>query len=782
MKFKGIQTILTFISLQLMVSSSPIFESDKNSKSFSTEVVDDIIYIKDEISEEFSKITNSISGAFEKALKKDDDVCMTPECATTSSRILDNLDTEVDPCDDFYQFTCGNFIKKSVIPDDEVDVSQFSTIKDKNLNILRGILEGEYKGINNSTIEQQNSDKKIFLQLKNYYNSCMDEKNINSKGKKPLVDFLNQLEIYKNRESYKNPDGLATLNAKLLIYDVSFLFISYVSNNINDPDNKVIGITTPDIGLQVKEYYENEEIVSKYKGAIKEILTNILNDEEDGGNFFTRLFRRLFGGGNKRDFDKLSNSIVEFEKKLANIFTPPDKKNDFTLYKVTTIKTLNEKYPYLNWLLYFETLFDAYNMKDIINENTKIAEYGSYLEDLSNIIKETDVEILSTYAEWNIIFTYISSISEEFKKPITDLNALLYGINTKAPRSETCINRIQTFMGMAISRYYINEVFNEESREAAQETVKNIKEALEKRISEIKWLDESTRKSALEKLNTVVDKIGYPDLIMKPEMLEKEYERLEIVSDDFFTNMVQVNKNMVRNNLKETNKSRDKTKWDSLPVTIDAFYNAVDNSITFPAGILEPPLFNLTDPSYINYGGIGSIIGHELTHAFDNTGKEFDLNGKYFNWWTNSTEAEFDKLSQCFIDQYGNYTIEDNKGNKININGQLTLGENLADNGGLDRAYEAYQIYLKKNKDKGKNQSLPGLTKYTNDQLFFISFGQIWCSKRRPEIAAQLALTDPHSPPQYRVNGSLRNNKYFAKAFKCKTNSPMNPEKKCSVW
>jgi len=151
----------------------------------------------------------------------------------------------------------------------------------------------------------------------------MDEKNINSKGKKPLVDFLNQLEIYKNRESYKNPDGLATLNAKLLIYDVSFLFISYVSNNINDPDNKVIGITTPDIGLQVKEYYENEEIVSKYKGAIKEILTNILNDEEDGGNFFTRLFRRLFGGGNKRDFDKLSNSIVEFEKKLANIFTPP---------------------------------------------------------------------------------------------------------------------------------------------------------------------------------------------------------------------------------------------------------------------------------------------------------------------------------------------------------------------------------------------------------------------------------------------------------------------------
>jgi len=780
MNFKSIQTILTFISLQLMVSSSPIFENNENSKSFSSEVVDDIIYIKDEIAGEFSKITDSISGAFEKALKKgDDDVCMTPECAAISSIILDKLDTEVDPCDDFYQFTCGNFIKKSVIPDDDVEISSFSTNMNKNKNTLRSILEGDYKGTNNLTLEQQNSDKKIFLQLKNYYNSCMDEKTINSKGKKPLNDLLKQLEIYKNRDSYKNADGLATLNAKLLSHGVSLLFYAVVSSNINDPDHKVIGITSPDVGLPAKEYYENEEIVSKYKGTIKEILSSILSDEEDGGNFFTR----LFGFGKKRDFDKLSNSIVEFEKKLANLFVPPERKNDLSLFQDTTIKMLNEKYPYMNWLLFFETFFGAFNLKDIINENTKVVEFGpAYFEGLSNILKETDAEILSTYAEWKVISGYLSSISVEFRKPLNDFNTLLYGITTRPPRSDTCIEIVQSYMGMALSRYYVNEVFSEENRKSALETVGNIKETMKKRISEIKWLDESTRKSASEKLNTIIDRVGYPDLIMKPEILEQEYSELEIVSDDYFTNMVQINKNIFRNNLKEANKPTDKTKWNIPPITVDAFYNPSENSITFPAGILESPFFNSTNPSYLNYGGIGTIIGHELTHAFDNTGKKFDSNGKYSNWWTNSTEAEFDKLSQCFIDQYGNYTVEDNKGNKININGKLTLGENLADNGGLDRAYEAYQTYLNKNKDKVKNQSLPGLTKYNNEQLFFISFGQVWCNKRRPEVAASLALTNEHSPSNHRVNGSIRNNKYFAKVFKCKTNSPMNPEKKCSVW
>jgi len=749
MNFKNIHIILSFISLSLMVSSSPIFDG----------------------------------GLYGKAMKNkedNDDVCSTPECVATSERILKYMNEEVDPCVDFYEFTCGNYMRINTIPDDQSVISPFYDINIDNINVARGILEGEYKGINNSTLEQQNLDEKTFKKLKTFYNGCMDEQNIKSKDKKPLVDLLNQLEIYKNKDTYKDVNGLTALNAKLMIYNAPILFGFSVQTDLWDSNNEMIYLGQTKLGLPSKEYYEQEEAVTKYKEIIKGMLTNILNDEnQDSGNFLTK----LFGGSNERDFDKLTDSIIELEKKLANIAIPPEKKFDFSLVSKFNIKSLNEKFPYINWPLYFETVFGLVNIKNTVDESTLIFVYGpTYFEGLNNILKETDVETLTAYAEWTIISKYGYYISNEFNKPLKIMDKLLYGIESDPARSEYCINMVDTSMGMALGRFFVDEVFNNNSREMAENLLENIRESMKERIPKMSWIDKQTSKLAIEKVDAIIQKIGYPDFIMDPAKLDEEYKGFEIVNNDFFTNMVNSSKFIVSKILKEVNNPTDRTKWLMTPLTVNAYYSPMSSDINFPAGILRNPFFSSTNPNYLNYGAIGVIMGHELTHAFDNDGKEFDKNGKLSNWWTNSATEEFNKLTQCFVEQYGNYTVDGTDGKKINVNGKLTLGENLADNGGLACGYDAYKRSLSKNKNKNNNQRLPGLTKYSQDQLFYISFGQAWCGKLRPELAVTQSLTDEHSINNIRVIGALSNSKEFAKAFKCKPNSPMNPEKKCSMY
>jgi len=337
-------------------------------------------------------------------------------------------------------------------------------------------------------------------------------------------------------------------------------------------------------------------------------------------------------------------------------------------------------------------------------------------------------------------------------------------------------------MGMALGRFFVDEVFDNNSRKMAEDLLGNIKEVLKERIPKMSWIDKQSSKLAIEKVEAINPKIGYPDFIMDPIKLDEKYKGLEIVNNDFFTNMVNSSKHDVRRILMEVNKPTDKSTWEMTPLIANAYYHPVNGEICFPAGILRDPFFSSTNPSYINYGAIGAVMGHEITHAFDNNGKDYDKNGKLSNWWTNSTTEEFNKLTQCYIEQYGNYTVDGTDGIKLNINGKLTLGENLADNGGLARSYDAYKRSLSKKKSENNNQLLPNLTKYSKDQLFYISYGQTFCSKFRPEYHINQVHSDPHSPNKVRINGPLSNSKEFAKTFKCKSNSPMNPEKKCSMY
>lgn len=338
-------------------------------------------------------------------------------------------------------------------------------------------------------------------------------------------------------------------------------------------------------------------------------------------------------------------------------------------------------------------------------------------------------------------------------------------------RYYTCYEYIDNIMPMAIAKYYIKKNFNDNVKSEVQQMVKNIKEAMINRISKMEWLDEETRDYAKIKVEKMKEKIGYPEDIMIPKKLYQRYENIEI--NDLFDLTIL---NNIFSYGKEL-KILDPNEWISTPYEVNAYYDPISNSILFPAAYLQSPIYSSNEQDYINYGAIGSTIGHELTHAFDNSGRLFDVDGNMRNWWTDNDNEEFLEYSQCFIDEYDSITYPLG-GETLKVNGKKTLGENLADNGGLARAYDAWQLSIQKNPEKAveRNMKLPGFENYTTDQLFYIVYGQKRCSNDySPE-------SDNHSPGIARVNGVVANSEHFAKTFNCPEKSPMNPDNKCVLW
>lgn len=695
--------------------------------------------------------------------------CLKPECILTAARIINNMDTTVDPCDDFYQFTCGNWMEENVIPEDKTRISTFDSIFKKNINILRNSLESEYKPSANLTKEEQEIDKITFTQLQNIYNTCMNTEAIETQGVEPLTKLLQKLFSSKAEllKKIRNVDEFSGFISALHAYGFSTFFDMGISSDQKDPDINVIYLGQSGLGLPSKEYYEEEETLAEYEKVINQMFTNYFEENHEKTN--------------------LGKLVVEFEKKLAKVTVPSqDMQDPKATYNEFTIKKLNKDYPSINWTKYFKSRFKGIDDQGLINDDTLvIVNAPTFFEGLTKLIdqKELDVESIIYYIYWNVIRVYGKYLNEEFQEPLKKLRKILTGVQIDPPRYEYCVRIVDGMMGMAASKLFIEKAFAGDSKEAAEKTIEYIKEAMNFRIPQMTWLDRKTRNLAIQKVFALTNKIGYPDFVLKPNEVRDEYANLEISDSDFFVNIVNSNTWDIEKNLKDIKKKVDRSKWEMTPQTVNAYYNPPLNEIVFPAGILQTPFFNSKDPYYLNYGGIGAVVGHELTHAFDNNGRQYDFKGRLNDWWSNSTLEEFTKLTQCFIDQYESFTIEDKKGKKYHVNGKLTLGENLADNGGLARAYEAWKISLEKDEaSKSHNQYLPGLSQYTFDQLFYISFGQIWCSKSRPESAVQRIRTDPHSPPQHRVNGAVSNSEHFAQTFACAKDAPMNPEKKCSIW
>jgi len=413
-----------------------------------------------------------------------------------------------------------------------------------------------------------------------------------------------------------------------------------------------------------------------------------------------------------------------------------------------------------------------------VKTNRLIILSPEYMKTLSSVLEETSREILQAYFVWKVIQAFSSVLEADEIKPYKRFINELQGKDpeSSSERWRICVNHVDGGLGWILSRFFVEKAFSAKAKEFGDQIVSDIKETFIEKLKVTSWMDKDVIKLAIEKVHKIVQKIGYPTKspnIMDPPSLLDYYRSVEVSPSTFFKNYLSIIRFDVAREWSSLGKPVDRDEWGMSVPTVNAYYNPPGNEIVFPAGIMQFPVFDVEVPQYLSYGAFGSVSGHELSHAFDSTGRHYDQNGNYTDWWTNSTVAGFKDRANCFVDQYHNYTIPGPDGSPLHVNGKLTLGENIADAGGVAAAFTAW----KKRQAETPNQDLPGLEFFTQEQLFFVSYANWWCGKSRKETAISRIYTDPHAPKWARILGTMANSKDFKESFKCPSKEPV-----CELW
>ncbi|KAK9886551.1 hypothetical protein WA026_016825 [Henosepilachna vigintioctopunctata] len=454
------------------------------------------------------------------------------------------------------------------------------------------------------------------------------------------------------------------------------------------------------------------------------------------------------------------------------------RRDEESLYHLFTIAELQEKAGFIEWRKFFEDAMRVIKKK--ITSKQQVVVYApEYLTNLTELIKEYNSTtkgkiILNNYMIWQTVKSFTGCLSKAFRDSYKGLRKALMGSEGgEEPQWRYCIQDTNNVLGFAIGAIFVREVFHQDSKLQAQEMINNVRDAFTGNFKNLDWMDVDTRKAAEKKAEAISDMIGYPDFIKDIKQLDEKYDSLSIRNDAYFENTLNINHYNLVKNLEKINEPVNRTTWSMSPSTVNAYYTPTKNQMVLPAGILQNPFYDPNYPPSLNYGGIGVVMGHELAHGFDDQGREFDKDGNLNHWWKNETVAKFKDRAKCFVEQYDKFQI----GGK-SISGNRTLGENMADNGGLKAAFNAYS---KLTKGRPESQPYPGLN-LNHNQLFFVAFAQIWCSSVTNETNVLQIEKDPHSLAKYRVIGALSNLEEFGEAFRCKKGSKMNPKKKCVVW
>ncbi|KAJ8920319.1 hypothetical protein NQ315_011981 [Exocentrus adspersus] len=659
-------------------------------------------------------------------------ICLTEECVRTASSLLSAMDQTADPCVDFFQYACGTWNKKHVIPEDRSSISTFEVMADQLQVILKGILE---EPIN---LEDNEATRKA----KTFYNTCMDL----PWGGWPVT-----------QPEWSAPDfSTEVLLGKIRgIYNEGYLIEPWVGPDDKNSSVNIIQMDQMSLALPSRDYY----LKASSEGdmlAYHKYMTNIA----------------ILLGANRTTASEELKEVVEFERRLANASLPEQDRHDTSvIYKKVTLKQLKSLVPQIKWLEYFRSFLDVN-----ITEEENVVAYGlSYFVEMGKIIAETERRIIHNYVLWRLVMSLSSHMVDDYQRERVEFRRILQGVLSERHRWSQCVEWTNKKMGMAVGALFIRDNFNHDSKETALQMIHTIREAFNELLAENHWMDDETRAVAKEKADAMNERIGYPKLITDKEKLTKEYAALNITKHDFLRNILNILKFEAEHNLRMLRQPVDRDKWSTEPAVVNAFYNPNKNDIVFPAGILQPLFYSQHFPKSLNYGGIGVVIGHEITHGFDDKGRQFDKDGNMMQWWNNATIKAFRERTQCIIDQYSRYKIDEVG---LYINGRMTQGENIADNGGLKQSFRAYRKWVSQH---GEEPALPGLN-LTHDQLFFLNYAQIWCGSMRPEDALTKVRSSVHSPGPIRVLGPLSNSWDFSEAYKCPLGSPMNPTNKCSVW
>ncbi|MGH9541813.1 MAG: M13 family metallopeptidase [Terriglobales bacterium] len=645
---------------------------------------------------------------------------------------LNALDRNANPCTDFFQYACGAWNALNPIPPDQSSWGRFNELAENNRRELRGLLQdAERVRPGRTTVERQVGD---------FYAACMNTAQVDQLGDKPLEAELNRIAAIHDRAQ------LMADVARLHAEGVGVMFGFGARPDFKD-SNMVIGAADQGgLGLPDRDYYTKTDAKSVALRA-------------DYRRHVAKMFTLL--GDSPAAAEHEAATVLSLETELARASLERAARRDPNrIYHKMTVPQLEKLAPALDW----PRFFSGVGAPKVTAVNVAVPGFFTALQ---GELTSRPLADWKTYLRWHWVHNAAPYLSRSF----VDANFAFYGRTlTGAPqmqeRWKRCVRYTDEELGEALGQLYVARYFPPASKAKAQVMVQDLERSLEADITNLPWMTEATKRQATIKLHAIVNKIGYPKKW-------RDYSSIRLARNDFFGDVLRADAFEVHRRLSFIGKPPDKGEFGMTPPTVNAYYLPPRNEIVFPAGILQPPFFSAQAPDAANFGGMGVVIGHELTHGFDDEGRKFDASGNLRDWWTAADAKAFEQRTQCIVNEYGGFSPVPG----VYLNGRLTLGENTADNGGLRISYAALESALGPD---GMARSVDG---FTMAQLFYVAYGQIWCQNVRPEMSRMLATVDPHSPGRFRVNGAVQNDPNFAAAFHCGENTPMNPgPKACRVW
>ena len=641
--------------------------------------------------------------------------------------VFDGITTSIKPGDDFFNHVNKTWYENAVIAEDQIGVGAYRFLNIPQQELLQTILEDVSK--------EEHPEGSVEQMVGDFYASGIDTISINARGIEPIQPILDRIEAIKDVSSM-----IEFVAIQIMSGDYSIIN-PYISADEKNSSINIAHFVQTGLGLPDRDYYFKEDVsVEKIQEAYK--------------TYITTLFE-LIGDANAKEH---ATTVYEIEKQLADAHkTRIERRVIKENYNKLAVSDLDASHGNIGWAAMLKTLGMAVDSLDI--------KQPAYYNKLNKMLVSVPLEDWKVYLKANSISTHDNILSSPFQDAAFEYSKVLSGQSVQKPRARQIVRRVDQQIGFALGQLYVKRYFNEESKKLALELVNNFEETLEGRIDNLDWMSDSTKLKAKEKLHLISKKIGYPDVW-------REY-KVKIEKDKFFENVVALRKDDFKYEFKMLNKAPNRDEWHTTPSTVTAYYNPALNEIVFPAGILQAPYFDLHADDAVNYGGIGMVIGHEFTHAFDDQGAQYDKDGNVTNWWTEDDYKKFEAKTQQIIEQYDAFTVLDS----VHLKGALTVGENTADNGGIAIAFDAF-------KKTQQGQDTTKIGGYTPKQRFFLSVARIWRVKTRDEYLRNYVTTDPHSPPIWRVNGPLMNFTPFYEAFNVQSGEVNYKEEseRISIW
>jgi putative endopeptidase len=647
---------------------------------------------------------------------------------------VSNLDKTVSPCSNFHDFAAGGWIEKNPIPPAYTRWGTFNLLQDHNEEVMHQILEDASKNPKSSTDAN-------WQKIGDFYTSCMNEAAIETAGTKPLqVDFA-QIAAVKD---------LASLETEIARLDRKGVNAVLGYGSTVDEKNSSMNIAGADqagLSLPDRDYYlRSDDRSKKLRAGYVDHVTNMF----------------VLLGDDKARAAAQAATVLSIETELAkSSMDRVERRDPDKTYHILTLDDLKTLTPHFSWTSY---------MTEVGSPSVTSVDVASldFFKALDGTLQSVPLSDWKTYLRWHVVHSYAAALPKAFvDENFGFFGKTLTGAQEQQPRWRRCVRATDRQLGEALGPFYVQRAFPPEAKARAMTMVHNLIAELREDLQTLDWMSPDTRKQALVKLDALNLKIGYPEKW-------RDYADFKVTRDVYVTNVQRGDLFNVAFDMRKINKPVDRAEWDMTPPTVNAYYSPNYNEIVFPAGILQPPFFNDKADDAINYGGIGTVIGHEMTHGFDDQGAKYDAKGNLKNWWTPEDLKNFQERGDCIAKQFSGYQIETG----LNVNGKLVEGESIADLGGLTISYRAFQATL-----KGK-PTPPPIDGFTADQRFFLGYGQIWASSIRIEQARVFASVDPHPPDNFRVNGPLSNMPAFSQAFHCSADSTMvrSPEARCRIW